>query len=230
MSTIIGIMGESGAGKSTSIRNLDPKKTFIIDADRKGLPFKGWKQKYNKENKNYTQTSDMGKIEEILSIIDKNTEYSAIECVIIDTINACMLDLEMSRMKEKGYDKWQDLAQDIYEMLSKCLSMRQNLYVICIAHVEDIQDDNGGHCYRIQTSGKKLQKIRLESKMTTVLFAKAIGGKYVFETQSNFSTAKSPMELFSETQIPNDLKFVIDKYKEYESDFPFIPEIKKENT
>ncbi|MFA5300520.1 MAG: AAA family ATPase [Lutibacter sp.] len=228
MSILIGVMGDSGAGKSTSIRNLDHTKTFYIDADRKGLPFKGWRKKYNKENKNYIQSSDIQEIEKLLAIIDKNPAYSNIEAVIIDTINACMLDQEMSRMKEKNYDKWIDLAQDVYELLSKSLVLRPNLFIILMAHVEDIQDD-GSHSYRIQTSGRKLQKIKLESKMTTVLFAKAQAGKYYFETQSNFSTAKSPMGLFDTQQIDNDLNYVLTKYKEYESDFPFMPEVKKEN-
>lgn len=217
MSYLIGVMGDSGSGKSTSIRNLDPKTTFIIDADRKGLPFKGWKKQFNKTNKNYIQTSDPDIIETTLKTLNKSEEYKHIKTVVIDTINAVMVDSEMVRMKDKGYDKWAELAQDIWRILSDCLSMRLDLYIVCLFHSEDIQDDNSGHHYRIKTAGRKLQKIQLETRFPVLLFAKTEGQKYFFETQSNFSTAKSPMGLFPEMRIDNDLKFVVDELEKYES-------------
>ena len=102
MSKVIAIAGESGSGKTTSLRNLDPKSTYIIDADRKGLSWKGWKQQYNKEGKNYIQTSDVGKITIILHGL--HTQALHIKTVVIDTINTIMVDDEMNRMKDKGYD------------------------------------------------------------------------------------------------------------------------------
>ena len=218
MSYLIGVMGESGHGKSTSLRNLDPKTTFIIDADRKGLPFRGWRKMYNKERKNYVQTSDNDAIVKCLNVINKGEEFKHIRTVVIDTVNAVMIDAEMVKMKEKGYDKWSELAQDIWEILSNCLGMRQDLCIICMFHSEDIQDDNGSHHYRIKTAGRKLQKIQLETRFPVLLFSKCEGGKYFFETQSNFSTAKSPMELFKEMRIENDLKFVIDELERYENE------------
>jgi hypothetical protein len=70
----------------------------------------------------------------------------------------------------------------------------------------------------MKTSGRKLDKIVVESKFTTVLLAKADNGKYVFETRANHSTAKSPMGCFEEAEIPNDLAFVIDTLKAYEEE------------
>ena len=58
MSIVICIAGESGSGKTTSMRNLDPKSTYYIDADKKGLSWKGWRQSYNNENKNYIRCDD----------------------------------------------------------------------------------------------------------------------------------------------------------------------------
>jgi hypothetical protein len=216
MSTLVAIMGESGHGKSTSIRTLDPKKTFIIDCDRKGLPFSGWRKNYNKENKNYLPTSDKNVIITTLKNIHSNKEYSHIKTVVIDTVNSIMVDDEMERMKEKGYDKWVDLAQDVWAIISECLGMRPDLIIVCMFHIEDLQDDNGAHVYRILTSGRKLQKIKLESRFSTVLFAKAEGGKYYLETQSRNSTAKSPDGMFKEFTIPNDLKFVVDSINKYD--------------
>jgi hypothetical protein len=218
MSYLIGIMGDSGSGKSTSTRNLDYKTTFYIDSDRKGLPFRGWRKKYNKENKNYIQTSDASLIEKTLNFINKNEDYKHIKTIVIDTINAVMIDQEMERMKEKGYDRWQDLAQEIWSILSNCLSMRQDLYIICMFHCEDCQDDNGIHNYRIRTAGRKLQKIQLETRFPILFLAKKDGEKYIFETQSNFSTAKSPMGLFKELKIDNDIKYVIDELEKYENE------------
>ena len=68
MSKSILIMGESGSGKTTSMRNLKPEETFYIDADKKGLSWKGWKEQYNEENKNYMATSDVQTIMTLLSL------------------------------------------------------------------------------------------------------------------------------------------------------------------
>lgn len=92
---------------------------------------------------------------------------------------------------------------------------RDDLTLIFLAHAQTERDEAGYAWTRIKTSGKKLDKIVLESKFTTVLLAKCVEGKYLFETQSKNSTAKSPMGAFEEFEIPNDLQFVIDSLKEF---------------
>ena len=90
MSKTILIMGESGSGKTTSMRNLNPETTFYIDADKKGLNWKGWKSQYNAENKNYIATS---KANDIKVLLDKiNTEQTQIQTVVIDTLNGVMIN------------------------------------------------------------------------------------------------------------------------------------------
>ena len=76
-------------------------------------------------------------------------------------------------------------------------------------------NENGYLWTRIKTSGKKLDKIVLESKFNTVLLAKCIDGKHIFETQSNFSTAKSPMGAFETMEIDNDMQKVIEALEEF---------------
>jgi hypothetical protein len=214
MSRVICIAGESGSGKTTSLRNLDPKTTYIIDADRKGLSWKGWKSQYNKESKNYIQTSDVSKINALLQGI--NDKATHIKAVIIDTINTIMVDDEMARMKEKGFDKWQDMAQSVWQLVSDAHLLRDDLTIIFMAHTQTERDESGFMFTRLKTSGKKLDKICLESKFTTVLVAKCIDGRHVFETQSRNSTAKSPMGAFEEFEIENDVAEVIKKLEEYE--------------
>lgn len=216
MSKVICIAGESGSGKTTSLRNLDPKTTYIIDSDRKGLSWKGWKSQYNLEAKNYIQTSDINKIAMLLGNIHENAQH--IKVVVIDTINTIMVDDEMARMKEKGYDKWQDLAQSVWQIVSNAHLYRNDLTIVFLAHTQTERDDSGFYFTRIKTSGRKLDKIVLESKFTTVLIAKCVDNRYVFETQSKNSTAKSPMGLFDEFEIPNDINEVIKKLEEYENE------------
>jgi len=93
--------------------------------------------------------------------------------------------------------------------------MRDDLTVVFVAHTQTDRDDNGYLFTRIKTSGRKLDKITLESKFTTVLIAKCVDGNYVFETQANNSTAKSPMGLFETREIPNDIAEVIKALNEF---------------
>lgn len=216
MSRVICIAGESGSGKTTSLRNLDPKSTYIVDADRKGLSWRGWKSQYNAENKNYIQTSNIATISTLLKNINEKANH--IKIVVIDTINTLMIDDEMARMKEKGYDKWQDLAASVWDLVTNAHLYRDDLTVIFAAHTQTERDDSGYYFTRIKTSGKKLDKIVLESKFTTVLIAKCTDGKYVFETQARNSTAKSPMGAFEEFEIENDIQKIITRLEEYENE------------
>ena len=87
--------------------------------------------------------------------------------------------------------------------------------IIFTAHTQTEIDDSGYRFTRIQTSGKKLNKIVLESKFTTVLLSKCVDGKYLFETQANNSTAKSPMGAFDSFEIDNDIVSVIEALKDF---------------
>ena len=100
MAKVICIAGESGSGKTTSMRNLDPKATFYIDCDKKGLSWKGWRKVYNEANKNYMATDIVETVNILLQII--NSEQKQIKVVIIDTLNGLMVADEMRRSKEKG--------------------------------------------------------------------------------------------------------------------------------
>ena len=104
MSKVICIAGESGSGKTTSMRNLDPKSTYYIDADKKGLSWKGWRKQYNKENKNYLACDDANVVRQYIKRIAE--ACPSVKVIVVDTINGLMVADEMRRSKEKGYDKW----------------------------------------------------------------------------------------------------------------------------
>jgi len=216
MSKVICIMGDSGSGKTTSLRNLDPKETVYIDCDQKGLSWKGWRNDYNKEeHKNYTITSKPASVQSMIDRVNEHEDYTKIKYVVIDTINAIMIDEEMERIKEPKYDKWIDLAESIWLMISKFYKYRDDLTFIVLAHTETYSDEEGYRNTRIKTSGKKLQKLCIESKMTTVLHAKGKNGNYVYETRANDSTCKTPLGAFEEATIPNDIVPVIEVLSEY---------------
>ena len=128
MSRLIGIMGEPGSGKTTSLRNLESTETYYIDCDGKGLNWKGWRTKYNEENKNYFKTSNPNLVRAYLQNI--NEKAPQIKNIIIDTLNNLMVSEEMRRCKEKGYDKWMDLAQSVWDIVDDSLKLREDLTII----------------------------------------------------------------------------------------------------
>ena len=204
------IIGTSGSGKTTSLEKLDPKQTFYIDADGKGLSWKGWRKQYNKENKNYFQCDAPEQIFSLMQTIDEKQKQ--IKFLVIDTLNGCMVADEMRRSKEKAYDKWVDLAQSVYNIVDYSNKMRDDLTVILIGHTQT--SDDGFTC--MLTNGRKLNKICLESKMTTVLLSRINdNGEYVFETRAKNSTAKTPRGAFDVDEIPNDITLVIDALKDF---------------
>ena len=99
MSRLICVMGESGSGKTTAMRNLDPKSTYYIDCDGKGLAWKDWRSQYNEANRNFAYTRDIQKIAGlVVNISQKKPETKTI---VIDTLNTCMVDKEVKSMTDE---------------------------------------------------------------------------------------------------------------------------------
>lgn len=214
MSRAIVVMGESGNGKTTAMRTLKPEETYYIDCDGKGLSWKGWRNQYSAEKKNYYKTTEQAAIMKIMQGI--NEKRPEIHNIVIDTINAVMIADERRRMQEKNYDKWADLAWSVYDICIMASELRDDLNVIVLAHVQtEIDDTTGERFTRILTNGKKLNKIGLEKYFTTVFMSKKSGDNYVFETQANKSTCKTPMGAFDTKEIPNDMQAALDVLKDY---------------
>ena len=229
MGKTVGIFGQSGEGKSTSIvinpdgsyniaeyQGMNPKSTVIFNSDRKDLPFPSrgeWM-----EGKNVYTMSGVKEIKDTLLALNK---INAVKSVYIDTVNGIMLDREMMDKKKLTYDKWADLSYDIYELISFCnTELRNDMIIYFSGHVTVFTDVDGNEAKCLVTNGKKLEKIKLESKLPIVLFTSVSKGPkgqntYQFETQANRSTGKSPIGMFDEFLIPNSLKLVDDTIRKY---------------
>lgn len=223
MSRTILIYGQSGSGKTTSCRNLNPETTFIIDGDCKGLSWRGWRKQFNRDNKNYFRTDIIddakpNSVKNLLKLISDSEAYAKVKTVVIDGISTLMIKDEFRRRKEKGFDKYQDLAACIYETCDFANKLRDDLTVVFIGHVDIERDGNGNELFScVRTSGQKLKRIVLESLFTTVLYSKTDGVNFFFETVSNKSTAKSPLGALP-PEVENDLDAVINLLIAYEEE------------
>jgi predicted ATP-dependent serine protease len=224
------IVGPAGSGKSTAIRNLDPKTTFIIAPDKKSLPIKGWRNSYQtvrKDNKvdlmasNYLELDDPQQIVKVLEYISANRPD--VVTIVLDTISHIMTSEFIKKAKNPGFQKYTDLAVDIYNICKTISTIRSDITVFVTGHTEVSFDADGGKVTKLRTIGKMLdEKVTIESLFTIVLFTsvdlKDKANPYGFETQTNgYNTAKSPMGMFEESRIVNDYNYVLDKIKQYEN-------------
>lgn len=196
------VLGNSGTGKSTSLRNMDPLKTILIQCIKKPLPFRatGWKTRASlKSEGNVIQTSDPALIEKIM-------RGSPHEIVVIDDYQAVMVNELMSRSSEKGYDKFTDLAKNAWNIFNAAGELAENRRVYILAHTQT--DDFGN--VRMKTVGKMVdQTLVPEGFFTIVLRTEVVSGAYQFSTQTNGQDCcKSPIGMFAENHIENDLAAV----------------------
>lgn len=218
MAAVIGLMGESGSGKTTAMRNLPPEETFYFDCDKKGLNWKGWKSQYSVDKKNYYKSDSFTIVSGILRKINDQDQFKHIRYVVIDTLNGLMVAEEMRILAMQSGDKrsaWSDLAQNGWSIINQALDMRDNLTVIILCHSETISDDNGIIRTRIKTNGRKLEKLVLESKMTTVIWSVRQDGKYKFILSADGSTCKVPLGSFETDECENDIMIVIKALEDY---------------
>lgn len=226
----IAIVGESGTGKSTSLRNLNPEETFIISTTGKPLPFRAWKKKYipiKIEGKNlsgnYYVSSKWDQILKILQIIDKMMPQ--IKQVIIDDFQYVLSYEFVDRATEVGYTKFSELAQHAMEILRYSEKMREDCKMIFLTHSENV-GDNVNPKFVIKTVGKLLsEKVTLEGLFTYIFFTKVSEGdsgrmEYKLITNNDGTcVAKTSFGMFEDLEIDNDLNeiiHVIDAYNEGE--------------
>ena len=223
------IIGESGTGKSTSVSALNPAETFIINVQGKDLPFKGFYKSYKavdissgppKEG-NLLNSSDPAIIRKAVAYV--NDHRPDIKNIVIDDWQYVAATEFMNKAEQKGFDKFTSIGKNIWSIanLAKECS-RTDLTIFYLTHSESAMDEATGARYmKAKTVGKLVDNvITLEGMFTIVLYTDVEktkeGIKYSFVTQNNGSTtAKSPMGMFEEYKIPNDLEYVKAKIEEY---------------
>ena len=195
------ILGNSGTGKSASLRNFEPGEIAVINCAGKPLPFKNKFEQYTPKFDNLTA--------DILAAMDKTEKKT----IVVDDAQYIMSFQYMRRIHENGWDKWNDIQGDFFNVIQACDYMPNDVIVYFLSHIAT--DDNGNE--KIKTMGKMLdEKITIEGLFTTVLKTSVQDGKYYFLTQnSGKDTVKSPIGMFETYAIDNDLKYVDTKIRNY---------------
>jgi hypothetical protein len=219
-SKLIGIVGQTGTGKSTSIKHLNPEETYIINVAKKELPFKGSEKLYNLENKNYKEIDDANEITRLLKTISEKAPH--IKNIILEDSNYVMGFTMLDKAMEKGYEKFSVMARDTVTMIRTAKQLRDDIIVFYFSHPDTIEDSGDIVGYKMKTSGKLIDsQINLEGLFTVVLYTHVEENKdgtvdYGFVT-NRFKKipAKSPDGMFSEIKIPNNLQTVVNTINEY---------------
>jgi hypothetical protein len=193
------VLGESGTGKSTSLRNFTPDEIGIINVCGKPLPFRN--------QMNDLKTDNYLKIEKALKASEK-------KAAVIDDCQYLLANEYMRQAKVTGYQKFTDIAQNFWTLVQVVIrELPEDMIVYFLGHVE--RDANGNE--KFKTIGKMLdEKITVEGMFTIVLKTSVQDGRYLFSTRNSGSdTVKTPIGMFDEAYIDNDLKMVDTAIREY---------------
>ena len=198
MAVLVMIYGQSGTGKSTSLRNFKNEEVAVVNVSGKPMPFRGNLKPYNSDN-----------YQKIMAAIAKTDRKS----IVIDDATYLMVNEFMRTAKQTGYQKYTDMACSFNSLIEFSASLPEDKIVYFMGH-SDQADDGREH---FKTIGKMLDNyVTVEGRFTIVLKTVVQDGKYYFSTQNNGQdTVKSPMGLFSSNLIDNDLKFVDDCIRDY---------------
>lgn len=203
------ILGESGSGKSASLRNMKPAETLLIQVVKKPLPFrsKGWSY-FSPENKagNIFVSDDW----QAMSSIMRRTQRKVI---IVDDFQYVLANEFMRRSDERGYDKFTEIAKHAWELFNVANTLADDVRVYLLSHTQT--NDQGD--IKIKTIGKMLdEKITPEGLFTIVLRTIVTDKDYFFSTRNNgHDTVKTPIGLFDSERVPNDLAVIDAQISQY---------------
>lgn len=201
MSIVTMVLGESGTGKSTSMRNMDPAETLLIQAIKKPLPFRpAWKY-VGKD----TPTGNIIVADTAPAIINLMRKTQR-KIIVLDDFQYVMANEFMRRSDERGFDKFTEIGKNAWDILTAASLLPDDVRVYLLSHTETSESGRT----KIKTIGKMLdEKITLEGMVTIVLRTMKRDADYLFATQNNGSdTTKTPMGLFDADLIENDLASV----------------------
>lgn len=202
------VLGESGSGKTASLRNFKSNEVFIINIAEKELSFK------NKEGLKLVNTSEYDKIKAYLLKLSK-MENTPIKTVVLDDTQYLMAFESFNRAKETGYGKFTDLAVHFKDLIDFVIKSLPKDFVVYFLHHID-RDENGR--VKAKTLGKMLDsQLCVEGLFTNVIMAQVSNGQYKFlvHDKDGLSTVKTPLGMFEEDTMDNDLKLFDKTLREY---------------
>lgn len=211
------IIGESGTGKSTSLRNLDPKETFIINVLGKPLPFRGSQSRYTaftneSRTGNLYKSDDAAQIVKVITFISSNR--LEIKTLVIDDFTYIMANEFMARSREKGWDKFNDFAYNSWAIFYEIINnVRDDLTCFVLCH----SDTKSDGLIKTKTIGKLTDNmVNIEGMFTCVFHSVFVNSEYKFMTNRDEThIAKTPLGMFDELYIDNDLALIQKKMTEY---------------
>lgn len=225
MATTVLIAGRTGTGKTTSIRNLNPKETIILKVINRNLPFKG-ASNYSRENKNMFLTPGY---DDVIKGIQWANKQDYVKNIVITDGTYIIRQEYFKKANQTGYQKFTEMAMHMQQILKAIQDCRDDIKVFMEYHVDSILNESGVVEYKPSTVGKLLdEKYNILENVDIVLFTspqyedKTIN--YGFITNRTLDRngaeipAKSPMGMFDSLLIPNDLQFVSEKIDEYYND------------
>lgn len=225
MAKVIILAGDTGTGKSTSIKTLNPDETVIINVLDKALPFKGSGKLYNGDKKNIRSTPDYN---EIISLLKKLGDRKGVKNVILDDIGFAMTSEFFKRASEKGYEKFTEIGKHMQQIIVAAQQLPSDMNVALMFHDDVVNDEKSAYNIRaLKTIGRILDdKYNPLAIVTVCLFTEVVFDKdgkadYSFITQRTLDRngvivpAKSPDGMFDESRIPNDLELVFNTMNNY---------------
>lgn len=203
------IIGESGSGKTASLRNFKKGEIYIFEVAGKELPFKNDFDNFVKQRATY---DDIKKI--TLAAATKNP--NAVKTWVIDDSQYLMAFESFARAKETGYSKNVDLARNFKDLIDFVITALPRDWTVYFLHHIAVDENTGVR--HAKTLGKMLDnQLTVEGMFTMVLMTNVLQGKYTFITHNldGLSTVKSPIGMFVDDEIDNDLKIVDHKVRDY---------------
>lgn len=221
MSRPILLYGQSGAGKSYSLKNLDPAKTVIIDADKKSfLPFKDSKKSYSADKKNFFSVNSLDSIQNSIKKIGSDKDFSHVNTLVIDGISKALIVYEATYNRrfnpKNGFEAYKMIKEKTVDLFDIAKSQRDNLNVLFIGNVQLADPFQNNSVDKLKVPGNFLKDYEIESDFNYVFYAKVIDGQHLFETYPNRSTAKTPEGSFP-PEIDNDFSYVLNQIDSYEN-------------
>ena len=229
MSNIIGLVGLSNSGKSTSLKYLNPEETFIVSCTNKQLQIPGFRTKYPKVSVdngklygNWLVSNNYEQITKILKVVSKTRPE--IKTICLDDCNYLLSNETFQNALVKGYEKFSVMSKNYYDLIQTCQELRDDLTVVFISHIENFGTDIDPQ-YRMWTTGKMLtNQINLDGLFSYIIYSERYiddNGdevKYRFKTRTDGNdTCRSVAGCFEEKYIEPNMQLVIDTINKFES-------------